>query len=149
MCLISKYLHCLKLCVYYYNKTSDRSCIYGYINYKVCFTLLYYFLFHLIKFTFNDFVNIVLRVLKLDLFGTKYNLLKCRYGGVLTRLTQKLQPLNTRKIFFQSIPLLKRSKVFLIPCWSTPLEESAVPWEITINISYYSFKVIARSTDVL
>jgi len=79
MCLISKYLHCLKLCVYYYNKTSGRSCIYGNIIYKVYFTLLYNFLFHLIKFIVNDFVNIVLRVLKLDLFGTKYNLLKCMY----------------------------------------------------------------------
>ena len=149
MCLISKYLHFLKLCVYYYNKISGRSCIYGYIIYKVCFTLLYNFLFHLIKFTFNNFVNIVLRVLKLDLFGTKYNLLKCMFGGVLTSMTQKLQPLHTRQIFFQSIPLLKRSKVFLIPCWGTPLEQSTVPWEITISISYYSFKVIARSTGVL
>jgi len=116
MCLISKYLHCLKLCVYYYNKTSDRSCIYGYIIYKVCFTLLYTFIFHLIKFRFNYFLNIVLRVLKLDLFGTKYNLLKFMFGGVLTSMTQKLQTLHTRQIFFQSIPLLKRSKVFLIPC---------------------------------
>ena len=64
MCLISKYLRCLKLCVYYYNKTTDRSCIHVYIIYKVCFTLLYVFLFHLIKFTFKDFVNIALGVLK-------------------------------------------------------------------------------------
>jgi hypothetical protein len=136
MCLIFKYLHCLKLCVYYYNKTSNRSCIYGYFIYKVCFTLLYTFLFHLIKLTFNDFVKIVLRVLKLELFGTKYNLLKRMFGGVLISMTQKLQPLHTRQIFFQSIPLLKRPKVFLIPCSSTPLEESRVPWEITTNISY-------------
>ena len=59
MCLISKYLHCLKLCVHYHDKTSDRSCIYGYIIYKVCFTLLHNFLFHLLKLIFNDFVNIV------------------------------------------------------------------------------------------
>jgi hypothetical protein len=79
MCLISKYLHCLELCVYYYNKTSGRGCIYGNIIYKVYFTLLYNFLFHLIKFIVNDFVNIVLRVFKLDLFGIKHNLLKCMY----------------------------------------------------------------------
>jgi hypothetical protein len=140
MCLIFKYLHCLKLCVYYYNKTSGRSCIYRYIIYKVYFTLLYNFLFNLIKFIVNNFVNIVLRVLKLDLFGTTYNLLKCMFGGVPASMTQKLQPLHTRQVFFQSISLLKRSRVFLIPCWSTPLKESTVPWEISINISYYSFK---------
>jgi len=84
--------------------------------YEVCFTLIYNFLFHLLKVTFNDFVNIVLRVLKIDLFGTKYILLKCMFGGVLTSMAQKLQTLHPRQIFFRSIPLITRSKVFLIPC---------------------------------
>lgn len=70
MCLISKYLYCLKLCVYYLYKTFDRNCTYGSIIYKACFSLLYTFLFHLIKFRFNYFVN-VLQVLKLDLFRNK------------------------------------------------------------------------------
>jgi hypothetical protein len=150
MCLIFKYLHCLKLCVDYFNKTFDRSFICGSNNYKVCFPLLYTFLFHPIKSYILWFRTYrVTSNLNEMFFGTKHNLPKCMFSGLPTRMTQKLQPLYAMENFFQSTPLLKQPTAFVISGWSTPLEESTVPCEITITLSYYIFKMIAPSTGVL